>query len=210
MLAPGAAAAGVVEEHGLQSIERGGEARVGGRARVELLPQGPQLGAEIGRQQREQSIGGATLTLVLIGSPGLVVTEGVAGIDLDQVVHQDHLEHAGEVEAGRAVLGEQQRHHREVPGVLGRVLAPRAFEDRRAPEHGLELVDLEDEVDLGGEPGRGRRQRRGRWIGDGHGSSLYGECPAGREAADLAAKFLCAILRFLLSRVDPSASGGGP
>ena len=152
VLAPGAAAGRVVVEHGLQTIERGGEARFGRRARVELLPQAAQLGREVGGEEREQAIGGAPLALVLVEHGGLVVAEGVAGVDLDQIVDQHHLEDAGEVEPGRTVLGEQHRHHGEVPGVLGGVLAPRPVEDPGPSQDALELVDLEDEPDLRREP----------------------------------------------------------
>jgi hypothetical protein len=129
VLAPGAAAGAVVVQHRLQSIERRGEAGLGRGARLELVPQAAQLSPEVVGQQGEESVGGAALALALVEHGGLVVAEGVAGVDLDQVVDQHHLQHARQVDPGRGVLRQQHRHHRQVPGVLGRVLAPRAVED---------------------------------------------------------------------------------
>ena len=180
VLAPGAAAGRVVVEHGLQTVERGGEARLGRRARVELLPQAAQLGREVRGEEREQSIGGAPLALVLVEDGGLVVAEGVAGVDLDEIVDQHHLEDAGQVEPGRPVLGEQHRHHGEVPGMLGGVLAPRPIEDPGPSQDALELVDLEDEPDLRREPVGPTGSLRSRV---GHGSSLPVLRPEPRPAS---------------------------
>ncbi|MPN23819.1 hypothetical protein SDC9_171212 [bioreactor metagenome] len=48
----------------------------------------------------------------------------VAGVDLDDVVDEQHLDDAQDVDRAGRMLGEHQRIHGEVPGVFGAVLAP--------------------------------------------------------------------------------------
>jgi len=72
----------------------------------------------------------------------------VPGVDLDQIVQHDHGAHFGQVGPGRSMLAEHQRHQGQVPGVLRRVLPPRAVVQRAAPQHALEPVGLEHETEL--------------------------------------------------------------
>jgi hypothetical protein len=80
------------------------------------------------------------------------VQERVAGVDLDQVVHDHQLEHVPDVDLLVRVLGQDQRHQRQMPGVLGVVLPPVGGGQRRAPQHGLEPVGLDQEAQLLPEP----------------------------------------------------------
>ena len=155
MLAPAAAVVGVVQQHGLEAVEGAGEPGVGRLAGLELLPQGPQLAALLGRQEavtagRRRPASRSDLR----GQPGLVVDEGVAGVDLDEVVEQQHREDAGEVDRLVGVLGQDEGEQRQVPGVLGGVLPPLTADDGGAPLDLLQPVGLEQEG-RSGPAGRG-------------------------------------------------------
>src|SRR4030042_1820125 len=88
------------------------------------------------------------LAVRLVPPGGLVVDEGVAGVDLDEVVDQGHPEHPEQVDRRPGRLAEHERRDREVPGVLRVVLGPRAVREVVPAEHRLELVDLEQEAYL--------------------------------------------------------------
>ena len=148
-------AAGVVEQEAREPVDRAGEAGLGAGAVLELVPQGSQLGALVGGEQAVQAVGRRLLAGVLRRPPGVVVDVGVARVDLDDVVDHDHAHHGGDVDGLGGVLGQHERHQREGPRVLGRVLAARAVGHVAAPDHGLEPVDLEHEPQLvGGQPAR--------------------------------------------------------
>ena len=66
MRAPGAALRVQVLEQRLEAVERIGEAGVGCPVLLELLPAGPQLLRKVVRQQREEAVRGAPLTLLLV------------------------------------------------------------------------------------------------------------------------------------------------
>ena len=86
---------------------------------------------------------------MLTGHARRVVGKRVAGVDLDEVVHDEHLQHAQHIE-GRmiGVLGEDDDTQAEMPGVLGVVFRPPAPGGDCLAEDVLELVDLSDELDL--------------------------------------------------------------
>jgi hypothetical protein len=113
----------VEERH--EPIERAGETRLGARLRLELLPEGPELTGLV-VQQPEDALGCARLGLSLPLPPVAGVDEDVPRVDLHHVVHQQHLEHARQVDGDLRMLRQHQRHHRHMPGVLGGVLEPLA------------------------------------------------------------------------------------
>jgi hypothetical protein len=43
------------------------------------------------------------------------------------------------------VFSEHDRHHRQVPGVLGGVFEPGSIDERRASDHTLQAIDLPEE-----------------------------------------------------------------
>ena len=87
----------------------------------------------------------ASSRAVLVTRADVVVGERVARVDLDEVVDEQHRDDACGVDRCVAVRREHDRHQREVPGVLRRVLAAFAAADGVAAEHRLERVDLQDE-----------------------------------------------------------------
>ena len=130
----GDAAHVVVEQQGLQAVEGGGVAGLRSLARLELLPQPPQGVALAGGQQAEDALRRGALPLLLAGVGGLVVGEGVAGVDLHEVVDQVHAQHLAQVDLRGGMLTQDQRHQRQVPGVLGVVLPAVVVGQPRPPE----------------------------------------------------------------------------
>src|SRR5260221_2250348 len=138
-----------VLKHRLEPVNGPGELRLSGLPLVELIPQVAQSGSLVGRQDREDPIGGGALgdlllrLLILVG-----VQEQVSRVDLDQVVQQHHCGHLSQVGTWRRVLSEHERHHRQMPRMLGRVLRP---VQPRPGEHGLPDNSFEP-ADLSHEP----------------------------------------------------------
>jgi hypothetical protein len=106
----------------------------------------------------EQAVGRGALARLLPRLRGRVVGERVAGVDLDHVVHERHADHARHVDPVAGVLRQHHGRQREVPRVLGAVLAPRAVAQGRLAQHALEAVHLHEE----GELARDRRRRAHR------------------------------------------------
>ena len=84
----------------------------------------------------------------LVCARGLVVDERVAGVDLDQIVHDQHLQHTEQIDGLRGVLGEHHRHQRQVPRVFGRVLASRSVGEPAPAFDALEPIGVEHELEL--------------------------------------------------------------
>ena len=119
---------------------------------LEFVPEGAELSGLIGRQQAEDAGGGHGFARMLVGHVFRVVGEGVASVDLHEVVDQHHLQDVQDVERlVVGVLGEHDDHQREVPGMLGAVLGAAALGQDGLPEDLFQLVDLGDEGDLAAE-----------------------------------------------------------
>ena len=158
LLPRGALGVGVEEdrEHAVHGV---GVLRLGGGARLEFVPEGAILGGLVGGQEREDTVGGDGLAGVLGGGAGGVVGEGVAGVDLHEVVDEEHLHHAQQIEGGDVgVLGEEYGHNGDVPGVLGVGFLPAADESVVLPANLLEPVDFEEEGDLLGKAAQGKAE----------------------------------------------------
>lgn len=149
MGAPGTAFGAAVEQERLQAIESIGIASFGGDEGFEFVPQGAEFGSLFGGKEAEKAVGGAALALFLVGVCGGIVGEGVARVDLHNIVDEKHLHDSGNVDGARGILGEQRCHDREVPGMFGTVLQTAlGAGDWRLAEDGFELVDFKDEVEL--------------------------------------------------------------
>ena len=177
---------------GVEAVAGGGETGLRGGAGLELIPQGAKLDCLIGGKEAEDAVGGEALAGMLIYHASGVVGEGVAGVDFDEVVDEEHFENAQDVEReGVGVFGEHDDHEAEVPGVLGVVFGAAAVEQVGLAEDFFEFIDLEDEGDLVAETVERRRGRDGHRVrGDvtgalpsfslpvwGRDCSLMGPCP---------------------------------
>lgn len=142
-----------VVDQGLQGVDGSGEGRLGRAPFFKLLPKRTQLCRLIFRQDAKQlrSALSFLFSLPLSGLRG--VEPGVAGIDFDEVMHQQHPRHFEPIERPRVcVLGQHYRHQGHVPGMLGCVLPPGPADDAVAAIHQLQFLGFLNERELTGEP----------------------------------------------------------
>src|SRR5690606_1683375 len=133
---------------GLEAIDGPGESRLGRLSGLKLVPERPELLRLVGGQEPKKALGCQLLPLVLLGAV-VVVVEVVARVDLDNVVNEQHLDHASYVEGrGRGKLSQDHGHDGQVPRVLGGVFAARSVQQPVAAGDALELVDFPQEMQL--------------------------------------------------------------
>jgi hypothetical protein len=165
VFAPGGALGVVVVQQRLEAVEGVGKVGVGGGGGFELFPEGAEGGGLVGGEEAEEFVGGGAFAGGFAQVGRRVVAVGVAGVDFDDVVDEEHAGDAVGVDAGGGVFGEERGHDRDVPGVFGGVFAAGVVGEERAAGDGFEAVELDDEADLVGEAvGRhvgilGRRRR---------------------------------------------------
>ena len=70
----------------------------------------------------------------------------IAGVDLADVVDEQHHDHPVDVDGRRGIARQRGRQQRDLPTVLGRVLIPLQPERAGLARYALELVDLQNEV----------------------------------------------------------------
>ena len=114
----------------------------------EFLPPRAERVCLLSRQEAENALGRGAFFLGFQLARGGVVDKGVARIDLDHVVDQQHRDDAPDVDLGGGVLREHEGHQRHVPGVLRVVFAPAGLDDQGVAEDALGLVDLDDKLEL--------------------------------------------------------------
>lgn len=154
---PSGAFGEAVEKHRLKAVDGGGEFGLGRFLGFKLVPKRAEFASLVGREQAEDAIGGFRFALVLTDHRGGVVGEGIAGVDFDEVVKDDHFEDAKNVEVGDVgVLGEDDDAEAERPGVLGVVFGAAALGVDGLPENLLQPIAFGDELNLADEPGGGR------------------------------------------------------
>ena len=79
---------------------------------------------------------------------GLVVDHHVAGVDLDQIVNEEHLNDPVDIDFAVGVFGEGGRHQGNVLGVLGIVLAAGAAFGKGGAQDGFEAILFDEKVHL--------------------------------------------------------------
>jgi hypothetical protein len=152
---PGAAPGGKVLHHGLHAIKAFGKDRVGGFGGLEFLPQRAQVAADVGGQKPEDAVGGGAFGIQHRGrSVGCAVRgmdRRVAGVDFDQIMQDQHADHAVDLHAGARLIGQHQRIKRQMPGMFARVFGARAVADGGGAQHGLQAVGLVQKGQLPGQ-----------------------------------------------------------
>ena len=88
----------MVEQEPGEAVDRPGEAGLGARPVLEVVPHRAELGGLVGGQQAVDPLGRRLLAGLLRGPAGLVVDVRVAGVDLDEVVEHHHPHHRGHVD----------------------------------------------------------------------------------------------------------------
>lgn len=151
---PGSTVAGrVVHDETLKTVECIRKAGRGCLSSLELGPTRVQPFARVRRKESEETHGSLRFTICLASVRGFVECEGVARVDLHDVMHDEHLEHATEIGARRRVLEQRQSHRGEMPRMLGAVLETRPVDEGCSTEHRLQSVQLPDEIELTLQPG---------------------------------------------------------
>ena len=143
MFDPVAAAVGVVQHQRLQIIHSMCILCFGRLSRFKLLKDGGQFFFLIRGQQRKDPLLRCRFPLLLRSLGRFVVSVGIAGIDLHQIMDQTHDHHMGDVNRLVGVLLQQIRHDRHVPGVLGIVFLSSVAGQRRLAKDVFLLVDLQ-------------------------------------------------------------------
>ncbi len=79
----------------------------------------------------------------------MVVYRNVAGVDLDDVVYEQHRDDMGDVDRSEE-RRQRERHRRDVPRVFGAVLEPQSARDVGAPFNCAQGIEFGDESDASG------------------------------------------------------------
>ena len=108
VFAPRAALRVVVAQQRLGPVDGSGETGLGRLLRLELFPKRAHLLCLIVWQQAEDAVGGPFFAVTFANLRRRVVDKGVACVDLDDVVHEDHLEHTQEIHRFVGILSRAQ------------------------------------------------------------------------------------------------------
>jgi hypothetical protein len=165
MGAPRGALGVVVVEDGLEAVEGGGKAGLGRLPGFEFVPELAKLGGLVRRQDAEDTIGGTLLALGLIAVSLGVVYQGVASVDFDNVVDEEHADDAGDIDGLDGIFGEDRGDGGDMPRVLGTVFAARFVGEKGLAENEFEFVNFKEEAQLGIEAVHGRAFR-GKTVGE--------------------------------------------
>lgn len=157
--APRAAITVHVLQERLQPVDRMSEARLRRSPILELIPERTQLRGLVVGQQAEDAVRRDSLARLSRRAGLRIVSERIAGIDLDEVVHDEHTDDVREIDSGWRLLVQEHRHQREMPGMLGAVLPSRPVRQLRPAQHRLEPVGLDEKAELPFEPCVGGRLR---------------------------------------------------
>ena len=152
VLAPGAAVCRRVQHHRLEPIKRPREFRFRRFPRLKLFPESAHGLRLILGELGEQAVRAARFARPLRRRARRVVREGVPGVDLHEVVDQEHLDHAAGVDFFIRVFGKHHRHHGHVPRVLGVRLFTGLIREIGFPHNRLRFINLKAEIELPLEP----------------------------------------------------------
>ena len=125
-----------------------GKPRLRGFALLKFLPDRAQLLPLIGRKQAVEAVCRLFLALTLSGQSLRVVGVGVAGVDFDHVVDEQHGHRFQHVDCLIGVFAEQNAHQRHMPCMVGVVFMLRAVGEQRLAQDGFLLVRLQNKVEL--------------------------------------------------------------
>jgi hypothetical protein len=121
--------------------------RFGRLAILEFLPQRHESRALGVRQHSEDAHHRRQFGLLALFPTFLGVDEGIAGVDLADVVDQQHGDDAVDVDGRLRVLRHRRREQRDLPAVLRGVFVAREPEGSGLAGYALEPVQFEYEID---------------------------------------------------------------
>ena len=138
----------MIEQDRLQPVAGLGETRVGTLGRLEFIPGGAEGLSLIRGQQAEQDIGRRLLAFGLAMVGQRQMQRGVAGLDLHQIVQDQHLHHAPDIDRLHRVVLKHHGKEGEMPGMFGGILTPGSVRDVIEPDHALQPVGFQKEAEL--------------------------------------------------------------
>jgi hypothetical protein len=102
----------------------------------------------LGREHAEDPVGGEQFACGAIDVGAGIIGKGVTGVDLDEVVDDEHPHHPRRIHRAFRMFGEHLGHQRQVPGMLGAVLPAGAIAERCLPKHSLQAIRVDQEGQL--------------------------------------------------------------
>ena len=145
---PAAAARREVLHRGLEPVERFRKAGCGGLIGFELFPRRAKIVAQVVGKDAKDTISGKLFLRFHIGSVVAAENRVVACVNLYQIMQDQHLDDAGDVDIGARLIRQHQRIKRQVPAMFSRVFGPRRIAKQRPACDRLELVRFVQKGDL--------------------------------------------------------------
>lgn len=118
VIRPAATACGQVLVGGLEPVQRLGKARVNCLVRLELFPQRPQAGSLISRKKAKDAVGGGGFVLLQGRRVMAAKDRGIARVDLDKVMDQQHADHPVDRHAFGCMFSQNKGIEGDVPAML--------------------------------------------------------------------------------------------
>src|SRR5262249_51660857 len=131
-----------------ETIERGSESRLDRLFGLELIPQGAEFLSLVGRKQSKQPIRCGAFALCLVERTCCIVEIRITGVDLDNIVDENQLDHVRDIDRLIRIFAKNHRGQRKMPAVFGCIFGSVGMEKVGAPQDGFQFVDLEQKVDL--------------------------------------------------------------
>ena len=143
---PAAPARGDVLHHRLRPVQRLGKDRIRGLVLLELGPQrAERLPLRIGQEAKDTRGGGrfgGKLRGTMMGGAIGGMDRHIAGVDLDQIMQNQHADDATDLDARPGIPRQNQRIKRKMPAVLGAVLVTRGITKRAGAIDRFQLIGL--------------------------------------------------------------------
>jgi hypothetical protein len=140
-------------EHRLHVVYCGGEECVWRFSLVEFLPERDASRALVGGKESEYAAGRGVFAIFFVHVAGRVVEKRVSRVYLDDIVNEQHFDDGADIDRWvDRFVGEDYRHEREMPGMLGGIFMPAFVDYHVLSVYCLEFFNLDDEVHLPFEP----------------------------------------------------------
>lgn len=141
----------MIEQDRLQSVTSLGETGVRALGRLEFIPECAEGRTLIRGQHAEQDIGGCLFALCLAVVDQGQMQRRVPGLDLHQIMQDQHLHHAPDIDRRHRIVLKHHGEEGEMPGMFGGILPPGSVRDVVETDHALQPVSFQQEAELIGQ-----------------------------------------------------------
>lgn len=139
---PAAAIGLQIGDQRLYAVDGFGEDGVVGLGGFKLFPEGAVVVALVGGQDAKDAVRSFLFLDGLNSRIGAAVDGGIACVNLDDVVQEDHLDHAPDVDGAYRMFSQRQSIKGDVPAMFGGVFAARGIAKGGGALDGLQPVGL--------------------------------------------------------------------